>query len=116
MSQLKGMCSDLFVAGQETTATTLAWGIAYLIHSPDVQRRLHEELAQAIGSDRLITMADRPMLHFTSAVINETQRLCNLLPQNVPRKTTRDVTIDGYLIPKGTTIVPQISAVLYDEK
>lgn len=42
--------------------------------------------------------------------------MANLLPQNVPHETTRDVVIDGYTIPKGTTIIPQISCVLYDEK
>lgn len=42
--------------------------------------------------------------------------MANLLPQNVLHKTTKDVTIGGHLIPEGTTIVPQISAVLYDER
>ncbi|KAH7704131.1 CBN-CYP-33C9 protein [Aphelenchoides avenae] len=116
ISQLKSMCSDLFTAGQETTSTTLAWGVSYLIHAQDAQRRLHEELDRVIGSDRLIAVSDKHSLHYTNAVICETQRLANLLPQNVPHETTRDVVLDGYTIPKGTTIVPQISCVLYDEK
>lgn len=32
------------------------------------------------------------------------------------RRTTRDVEINGYKIAAGTTIVPQISCVLFDEK
>ena len=41
--------------------------------------------------------------------------MANLLPLNLIHKTTRDVTIRGYLIPKNTCIVPQIGAVLFDE-
>lgn len=63
------MCSDLFVAGQETTSTTLSWGIAYLIHNQEVQRHLHEELDRVVASDRLITMADKAELHYTNAVV-----------------------------------------------
>lgn len=39
-----------------------------------------------------------------------------MVPQNIPHATTRDVTIEGYFIPKGTAILPQISTVLYDEE
>ncbi|KAH7718337.1 CBN-CYP-33C9 protein [Aphelenchoides avenae] len=112
--QLRGMCADLFAAGQETTSTTLAWGFAYILHAPEVQKPLHDELDRVIGSDRLITMDDRSNLHYTNAVIMEIQRLCNLLQQNLLHRTTRDVTVGGHLLPKGTTIVPQISTIHYD--
>ncbi|KAH7709457.1 CBN-CYP-33C9 protein [Aphelenchoides avenae] len=114
--QLRGMCFDLFIAGQETSSTTLAWTFTYILLHPDVQDRLHEELDAVIGSDRLVTMDDRSSLHYTNAVIMEAQRLCNLLPQNILHRTTRDVSVGGCMLPKGTTIVPQISTVLYDEK
>jgi cytochrome P450 len=35
---------------------------------------------------------------------------------NIRRTTSKDVNIKGYHIPKGTEVLPQISAVLYDEK
>jgi hypothetical protein len=41
--------------------------------------------------------------------------MCNLVSQNVLHRNLRDVVIDGHFIPKGTCIVPQISAVLYDD-
>ena len=52
----------------------MGWCLAYLITRQDVQRKLHEELDRVIGSDRLITYADRPSLHYTNAVITEAQR------------------------------------------
>ncbi|KAH7696913.1 Protein CYP-33C11, partial [Aphelenchoides avenae] len=88
----------------------------YILLAPDVQKRLHAELDRVVGSDRLITMDDRPSLPYTNAVIMEIQRLCNLLQQNLLHRTTREVVVDGYTLPKGTTIVPQLSTVHYDEK
>ena len=35
---------DLFVAGMETTSTSLMWTFLYLIHHQDVQKRVHQEL------------------------------------------------------------------------
>lgn len=54
---------------QETTSTTLAWGFSYILLAPDVQKHLHAELDRVVGSDRLITMDDRPSLPHTNAVI-----------------------------------------------
>ena len=81
-----------------------------------IQDKLQHELDRVIGSDRMITMDDKPNLHYASAVVNEIQRAANLVPLNVRHTTTRDVTIRGYHLPEGTIILPQVSAVLYDEK
>jgi cytochrome P450 len=35
---------DLFLAGMETTSTTLLWTFFYLLHHPDVKNKIHEEL------------------------------------------------------------------------
>ncbi|CAK5087052.1 unnamed protein product [Meloidogyne enterolobii] len=115
IEQLVGVANDLWFAGQETTSTTLNWGIAFLINNPNVQDKVHAELDSIIGDfDRIITTADRPSLPYLNALINEIQRMANLVPLNVAHKLTRDVKIDGYYIPKDTTIIPQISAVLAD--
>lgn len=42
--------------------------------------------------------------------------MANLLPTNILHKTTRDVKVGKYFIPKNTTIVPQISTLFINEK
>lgn len=46
----------------------------------------------------------------------EILRTSNIVTLNLLHKNTKDITIDGYFLPKGTTIVPQISAILYNKK
>ncbi|CAD5218095.1 unnamed protein product [Bursaphelenchus okinawaensis] len=112
MNQLRNVCMDLWIAGQETTSSTITWIIAYIINHPEVQEKLQKELDTVIGSKRIIKNSDRPNLPYTNAVIMECQRCCNLLSQNIPRCATEDVEISGYKFRKNTIFVPQISVLL----
>ena len=35
---------DLFIAGSETTTTTLDWALLFMIEHPDVQRKCQQEI------------------------------------------------------------------------
>ncbi|XP_038150205.1 cytochrome P450 2K4-like isoform X3 [Cyprinodon tularosa] len=107
------MTTNLFNAGTETTATTLRWGLLLMAKYPKIQEQVHEELRKVIG-DRQVQVADRRSLPFTDAVIHETQRLVNVIPAGLPHKTSRDITFQGYLIKKGTTVYPLLTSVLHD--
>ena len=114
--QLYGMFLDLWVAGQETTSNTISWLCIYLINRPEIQKKFHEELDTVIGSDRLITVEDKNSLNYVNAVIAETQRYCNVIPLNALHRTTKNVEIHGYNIPKGTLVTHQISTLMKDER
>ncbi|KAI6170700.1 (pine wood nematode) hypothetical protein [Aphelenchoides bicaudatus] len=113
-NHLRNTGADIWAAGMETTANTVHWAIAYLIVYSDEQRKLQEELDNIVGSDRLITLADRQNLPFSCAVVTEVQRCANILSQNLLRMTSRDVVINGKHIPKGTVCVPQMSTIMMD--
>ena len=40
---------DLFIAGSETTSTTLLWSIVFLMRHPEIQERIHTELDGVFG-------------------------------------------------------------------
>uniref|UniRef100_A0A915DW26 Cytochrome P450 n=1 Tax=Ditylenchus dipsaci TaxID=166011 RepID=A0A915DW26_9BILA len=75
-----------------------------------------QQQSQASPQKNNLQPGNKSSLPYTNAVINECQRLCNLFPENLPHRTTRDVVICGHQIAKGTLIVPQICCVLYDEQ
>jgi cytochrome P450 len=50
---------DLFAAGSETTATTLAWAFLFMVLHPEAQQKVQEEIDQVIGHDRAPSLDDR---------------------------------------------------------
>ncbi|KAL8173132.1 UNVERIFIED_CONTAM: hypothetical protein K2H54_040482, partial [Gekko kuhli] len=111
---LKTVVENLFAAGMETTSTTLRWGLLLMMKYPEIQKKVQEEIAKVIGSAQP-RIEHRAKLPYTDAVIHEVQRFANILPTNLPHATTADVTLGGFFIPKGTTIIPLLYSVLYDE-
>ena len=59
--QLIVSMGDFFVAGGETTSTTLRWAVLLLSYHPDVQRKMQEEIDLIVGRERLPTLDDREM-------------------------------------------------------
>jgi cytochrome P450 len=93
--QLANVCTDFWIAGMETTATTLRWAIVLFVSCPDVQAKLQAEIDAVVGKDRQPCMADKPNMPYTSAVIMELQRKSNIVTFTVPHKTTQDTDIGG---------------------
>ncbi|CAI5450781.1 unnamed protein product [Caenorhabditis angaria] len=114
--QLSNMILDLWFAGLVTTTTTISWAIAYFLHNPEVQEKIYEELDRVIGGERLITTSDKNDLPYMNSFINESQRCANIIPINLFHETTKDTTINGWLVKAGTGVIAQISTVMMDEK
>ncbi|XP_068098769.1 cytochrome P450 2D6-like isoform X2 [Hyperolius riggenbachi] len=107
---------DLFAAGSETTSTTLRWALLFMLLYPDIQSKVQEEIDRVLGREKSPTMANILEMPYTNAVIHEIQRFGDILPLALPHMTSRDMDIQGYFLPKGTTIITNLSSVLNDEQ
>lgn len=75
---------------------------------PEVQVKIKEEFDRVVGSGRLPSMQDRPSLPYVNAAIKETTRWRVALPLSIARRTREDDFYEGYYIPKGTIVLPNV--------
>ena len=100
--QLRDEALTLFLAGHETTASSLSWTWWLLAQNPEVETKLHAEL-DAVLNGRTPTLDDLPKLTYTSHILSESMRL---YPPAwaIARLAVEDHELGGYPVPKGTGI------------
>lgn len=78
----------------------------YLLHWPEYQDLIYNEIIQTVGKDSYPTLADHVSLPIVQAAIQVALRLATITPMGLPHKTTCDVTVcKKYHIPKGTHVM-----------
>ncbi|PIA63064.1 hypothetical protein AQUCO_00200830v1 [Aquilegia coerulea] len=113
-THIKALLLNLFTAGTDTSASTVEWAIAELIRHPKILAKSLEELDTVVGKDRLVAESDLSQLPYLQAIIKETFRLHPSTPLSLPRMATEDCEIDGYFIPKNTTLLVNVWAISRD--
>ncbi|CAK8679271.1 unnamed protein product [Clavelina lepadiformis] len=112
--QLVQYVRDLFSAGTDTTATTLNWGLICLLHYPQIQTKLREEILKVVGLTSPVRLSHAADLHYTNAFIQELMRFRTIVPLSVFHKTNENAEINGFVIPKDTGIMVNLWAVHND--
>ncbi|KAA0039425.1 hypothetical protein IC582_020651 [Cucumis melo] len=104
-------------SGYETVSTTSMMAVKFLHDHPKVLQQLREEhLAireKKKNPEDPIDWDDLKAMKFTRAVIFETSRLATIV-NGVLRKTTKDMELNGFLIPKGWRIYVYTREINYD--
>ncbi|XP_031719356.1 cytochrome P450 2F3-like [Anarrhichthys ocellatus] len=106
---------NLFLAGTETTSSTIRYGLSVLIKYPNIQEKMQKEIDTVIGQGCAPSMENRKSLPFTDAVVHEVQRFLDLVPFGLPHYALQDISFRGYTIPKDTIIFPMLHSVLKEE-
>src|SRR6267154_231137 len=97
--QLRDETITLFLAGHETTASTLSWAFWLLAQNPGVEKKLHEEL-DGVLAGRVPSVDDLPKLAYLGHVLSETLRLYPTA-WGIARLAAEEDEIAGYPVHPG---------------
>ncbi len=110
-ADVAGNVLTMLLAGEDTTANTLAWMIYLLSRHPEALRRARDEVA----GKNLARYEDVSALPYVDACINETMRLKPVAPILL-LEPIRDTKLGGVELPAGTVIMCLMRAGATDER
>ncbi|XAR71315.1 hypothetical protein NMG60_11028520 [Bertholletia excelsa] len=106
----------ILYSGYETVSTTSMMAVKFLHDHPEVLEELRNEhlsIRERKMPEDPIDWEDYKSMRFTRAVIFETSRLATIV-NGVLRKTTQDMELNGFVVPKGWRIYVYTREVNYD--
>ncbi|OAP59384.1 hypothetical protein AYL99_06682 [Fonsecaea erecta] len=105
---------SLYAGGADTTVSSMACFVLAMMLYPEVQRKAQAEIDAVVGSARLPTFSDREALPYVDAMVKEVLRWHPVAPSGVPHLTTKADVYNGYFIPEGSLLIPNLWAMLHD--
>lgn len=107
--------NTLIVAGSDTTSTTLAATLYYLLHNPPTLHRLRAEILAIFSTRHEIRMGPKMQsCAYLRAVIDETMRMTPAVGGNLPREVLSgglEIPELGVFLPEGVDVGVPIYAV-----
>uniref|UniRef100_A0A182FZX1 Uncharacterized protein n=1 Tax=Anopheles albimanus TaxID=7167 RepID=A0A182FZX1_ANOAL len=103
--QMTMIILDIFIAGGQTTRSTLDLAFMMMIVRPDIQRLVHAEIDDKLAPTQEPHYEDRQKLPYVEAFLLEVQRFFSIAAVNGPRRALKDCTLGGYRVPKDTTVL-----------
>ncbi|VBB77185.1 Putative cytochrome P450 E-class, group I [Podospora comata] len=95
-------------AGVETTGATICRALYEVLDSPEIARKLREELKTALPDPFIVqnmSLIELEKVPYLTGVIKETLRLSPGVPGHLPRVVpSSGATFDGYTLPPGTVV------------
>lgn len=102
--QVAGNVITMLLAGEDTTANTLAWMLQLLWQHPPMLARAVAEVQQVLGDVDSPRLEQLAQLDFVEACAHETMRLKPVAPL-LPLQTRHEVVIGDVRVPEGVIVM-----------
>ena len=112
INNLVDLCQDMFLAGTDTTSTTLNYVIVHLLNNPSWQEELFHEIKTAFQGG-VPSMEDLEKLPKLEATIQETLRL-NPNGPLILRATAHATKVRNYVVPANCQVWVNVYHINYD--
>ncbi|KAI9357779.1 cytochrome P450 [Pilaira anomala] len=104
--------ADIVGAGSDTVSVTLAWVFAILCNHPRAQAKAAREVDRFVElNGHLPAFTERESISYCISLLKECMRFKPVTSAGLPRKISKDIVVDNYLIPKGATIMTNMDSV-----
>lgn len=113
-NQINFLCGVVLEGGSDTSASIILAFIHAMIKFPQVQEKAQQEIDAVVGDTRSPVWSDYSKLPYTAMVIKETMRWRPVTPLAFPHCSSKDDTIDGMKIPKGSTVLLNVWGLHHD--
>ena len=114
-ADVAGNVMTMLLAGEDTTANSLAWLLALLWENPAVLKKLQADVDAKFALDTPYSIERLNQLDYMDACINESMRLKPVAPF-LPMQASRDVIIEDIQVPADTIIFGLFRSDSVDEK
>lgn len=105
--ELRDQLITLLVAGHDTTATTIAWILYFILRDEKIYNKIKREISEKCSPELIISSESAQKLTYLQNVVKETFRYQPIIPM-VARVLNGIFSIDNYIIPDGYTVAPCI--------
>ncbi|KZV72777.1 cytochrome P450 [Peniophora sp. CONT] len=110
---IKAVPANMYIAGADTTVSSLTSFFLAMVLYPEAQRKAQEELDRVLRG-ALPTLSDRESLPYTMALVKEVFRWHPVTTLAIPHALTEDDVYEGMFLPGGSTVIGNVWAILHD--
>ena len=115
---IRSVCkTDLVIATYLIVTQTLKWFLLIAANRPEIQARIHEEMATRQRPDTAQSTVDDPgTLPWTFACLAESMRFRSTTAVGIGRRASRDVQVGRYRVPAGAQVLANASGIHHDPR
>lgn len=105
------LLSDILVSSIDTTTNALKLVIYNLMKEKEDALKCRYEVDEILNENSILSIDSIHKCNYLRAFVSESLRKDCIAPLGVPHRTTSDVKVEGYTIPKNTTIFFNIHSI-----
>ncbi|KAF2811937.1 putative cytochrome P450 [Mytilinidion resinicola] len=112
--QIAFLCGTVMEGGSDTSSSMIIAFMKAMAKWPEVQKRAQLEIDAIVGEKRSASWADYTRLPYVAGIVKETMRWRPVVPLAFPHVLAEDDVVDGYHIPKDSTVFLNVYGLNHD--